>query len=214
MKFSLLDILLPRETKFFTYFSQQIDILIEGGKLFKSLVANLETLSEEELKNRLAEIKECEQRGDVIEMKIIEELHQTFITPIDREDIHVMAINIDRTLDILYSISRKIEIYSITAVPANVRRFADIIVEICTEMGKLVGALKDRQDISDITKRMHVLENRADELFHQSMAELFKDNKSPVDIIRLKELYEHLESVVDSADYIGKLVRGVVVKMG
>jgi predicted phosphate transport protein (TIGR00153 family) len=214
MKLNLLDILLPRETKFFTYFTEQVDVLIEGSKRFRDLVANLDTLNDEEIKNRLAEIKECELRGDAVEHKIIEELHQTFITPIDREDIHTMAINIDRCLDILNSVSRKIEIYSIRSVPVNVRRFADVIVEIATEMSKLVGALKNRKGISDISQRMHVLENKGDDLFHQSMAELFRDNKNPIDVIRLKELYEHLESVVDCADYIGKLVRGVAVKQG
>ncbi|MEI8079586.1 MAG: DUF47 family protein [bacterium] len=214
MKFNLLDILLPRETKFFTYFSEQVEVLLEASKLFRKLVANLETLSEEELKNCLAEIKECELRGDAIEQKIIDELHQTFITPIDREDIHTMAINIDRALDILNSVSRKIEIYAIRQVPANVRRFAEIIVEISSEMGRLMVALRHRKDISACTKNMHYLENKADDLFHQSMAELFRDNKNPIDIIRLKELYEHLEAVVDCADYIGKLVRGVVVKQG
>ena len=214
MKFNLLDILLPRETKFFTYFTEQVDVFIEGSKLFKKLVSNLDTLSEDEIKNSLAEIKECELRGDAVEQKIIFELHETFITPIDREDIHTMAINIDRCLDILNSVSRKIEIYAIRKVPANVRRFAEIIVEIAEEMGRLVIALRNLKDVSEISKKMHALENRADDLFHQSMAELFRDNVDPVDIIRLKELYEHLEAVVDCADYIGKLVRGVAVKQG
>jgi len=214
MKLNLLDILLPRETKFFTYFSEQVGVLLDASKLFRNMVTNLDALSEEEIKNCLAEIKECELRGDAIEQKIIEELHQTFITPIDREDIHTMAINIDRALDILNSVSRKIEIYAIRRVPANVRRFAEIIVEISSEMGRLVVALRNRKDISECTRHMHFLENKADDLFHQSMAELFRDNKNPIDIIRLKELYEHLESVVDCVDYIGKLVRGVVVKQG
>ena len=214
MKLNLLDILLPRETKFFTYFTEQVDVFAEGSKLFKKLVTNLETLSEDEIKNSLAEIKECELRGDAVEQKIILELHQTFITPIDREDIHTMAINIDRCLDILNSVSRKIEIYSIRKVPANVRRFAEVIVEMAEEMGRLVVALRNLKDVAEISQKMHALENRADDLFHQSMAELFRDNVDPIDIIRLKELYEHLEAVVDCADYIGKLVRGVAVKQG
>ena len=214
MKFNLLDILLPRETKFFTYFTEQVDVFVEGSKLFKKLVTNLDMLSEAEIRNSLAEIKECELRGDAVEQKIITELRQTFITPIDREDIHTMAINIDRCLDILNSVSRKIDIYSIRKVPANVRRFADVIVEIAEEMGRLVKALRNLKDVSEVSKKMHLLENKADELFHQSMAELFKDNVDPIDVIRLKELYEHLESVVDCSDYIGKLVRGVAVKQG
>jgi uncharacterized protein Yka (UPF0111/DUF47 family) len=214
MKFSLLDILLPRETKFFDYLSQQVDVLTEGGRLFRDLVTRLDSLSNEEVRKFLDDIKDCEKRGDDVERMIIEELHETFITPIDREDIHTMAINIDRALDILYSVARKIDIYSIHHVPPNVCRFAEIVVEISVEMGMLIPALRARKDITAITKRMHALENKADDLFHQSMAELFQDNKDPIDVIRLKELYEHLEAVVDTSDYIGKLVRGVVVKQG
>ena len=112
MKFSLLDILLPRETKFFDYLSQQVDVLTEGSRLFRDLVTTLDSLSNEEVRKFLDDIKDCEMRGDDVERMIIAELHETFITPIDREDIHTMAINIDRALDILYSVARKIDIYS------------------------------------------------------------------------------------------------------
>lgn len=214
MKLNLLDILLPRETKFFTYFTEQVDVLIEGSKLFKKLVIDLESIGEDEIHNRLAEIKECETRGDAIEHKIIAELHDTFITPLDREDIHTMALNIDRCLDILNSVSRKLDIYSIRQTPTTVRRFAEVIVEIAEEMQNLVIALKSKGNAILVSDRMHMLENKGDDLFHQGVAELFRDNTNPVDIIRLKELYEHLEAVVDCADHIGKLVRGIAMKQG
>src|SRR3989339_822194 len=88
----------------------QVDILIEGCHVFKDLVAILGTKNENEIKTKLAKIKDCEIRGDAVEKGIIDELHKTFITPIDREDIHSMAVNIDRSLDILNSISQKLEI--------------------------------------------------------------------------------------------------------
>ncbi len=215
MKFNILDLLLPREVKFFKYMHSQADIFIEGCELFKKLATTIDKISEEEAKNIILRINEFEQKGDDLEHLIIDELHKTFITPLDREDIHLIAINIDKSLDILNSISRKFEIYGIRNVPINVCRFADIIVEISIELRNLFAALEKKNDINDIVRRMHELENKADTLFYTSVAELFSNGKyNPVEIIKYKEIYEHLESIVDSVDFIGKIVRGIAVKQG
>lgn len=214
MKFNILDLLLPKETKFFTYMSDQVTIFKEGCIIFKELVHQIEKYSEEEIKQRLLKIKDCELRGDKIEHQIIDELHKTFITPIDREDIHTFTINVDKSLDILNSTARKFEIYRIRNVPQNVCNFADIIVRITEEMEKLVHLFSAKAEITQAVAHMHTLENEADELFHASMAELFSGKYSPIDIIKLKEIFEQLESVVDSTDYIGKLIRGIKVKQG
>lgn len=213
MGFNLFDLLLPRETKFFKYMDQQVEFLVKGCNTFKDLVSKIETLSEDAIKKELLVIKDCESNGDLVERTIIEELHKTFITPIDREDIHTLAINVDRALDILNSISRKIEIYNIRQVPANVWKFADIIVKIALKMGEVVSMLKTHKSIESVVRDMHELENEADELFHVSMAELFNE-KDPIHIIKFKEMYEHLESVVDAIDYVGKIIRGIRVKQG
>jgi hypothetical protein len=114
---------------------------------------------------------------------------------------------------VLNSISRKIEIYNIRQVPANVWKFADIIVKIAVKMGEVVSMLKTHKSIEAAVRDMHELENEADELFHVSMAELFNE-KDPIHIIKFKEVYEHLESVVDAIDYVGKIIRGIRVKQG
>ena len=214
MGFNILDLLLPRETKFFIYLNQLVGLLVKGTNVFKDLVMNIKTLSEDQIKAKLVEIKECETSGDEVERKIFDQLNKTFITPIDREDIHLLAINIDRALDILNSISRKIEIYNIREVPSNVCRFGDIIVAITQQMGVLVNQLQKKGAIDEGAATMHGLENEADELFHASMAELFNDKNNPIHIIKFKEFYEHLESVVDAVDYVGKLIRGIKVKLG
>jgi predicted phosphate transport protein (TIGR00153 family) len=193
---------------------QQVSFLVRGAAVFKELVVNIKTLSEDQIKAKLIEIKECETSGDDVERKIFDELNKTFITPIDREDIHVLAINIDRALDILNSISRKVEIYNIREVPPNVCKFADIIVNIAQQMELSVKQLHKKTYLDEIVNKMHALENEADELFHVSMAELFSDKNNPIHIIKFKEFYEHLESVVDAIDYVGKLIRGIKVKLG
>jgi len=108
MGLNIFDLLLPRETKFFGYMDQQAQFLVKGAHIFQDLVNNIQNLSEEQIKAKLTEIKDCESKGDKVERQIIDELGKTFITPIDREDIHTLAINVDRALDILNSISRKV----------------------------------------------------------------------------------------------------------
>jgi uncharacterized protein Yka (UPF0111/DUF47 family) len=214
MGFNIFDLLLPRETKFFTYMDQQVEFLSISTAIFQELVINIKTLSEDQIKAKLVKIKECETKGDEVEHRIINALNKTFITPLDREDIHLLAYNIDRAMDILNSISRKVEIYNIREVPSNVCKFADIIVKINKQMEISVKTLRKKDGVDAVVNLMHELENEADELFHTSMAELFRDKNNSIHIIKFKEFYEHLESVVDAIDYVGKLVRGIKVKQG
>lgn len=214
MGFNVLDLLLPRETKFFKYMDEQIALLGKCTIVFRDLVESIHTLSEAQIKERLNEIKDFETKGDDVEREILFALHKTFITPIDREDIHTLAITIDRALDILNSISRKVEIYNIREVPANVCKFAAIIVKIAEDLKIAIDRLQKKNALDEVVANMHNLENEADELFHASMAELFNGKNDAVYIIKFKEVYEHLESVVDVIDYLGKLIRGIKVKQG
>jgi uncharacterized protein len=214
MGFNIFDLLLPRETKFFDHMIQHVDCFCEATIAFKELVYHMEDLKGDELKKKIMIINDCEARGDDIERKIIDELNATFITPIDREDIHTLAVHIDNAIDILNSITSKIEIYQIRKLPINVCKFADIVLRMSDMLKTLMHELKGKRNILSISAEMHKAENEADDLFHRCLAELFSNKTDPVDIIKFKEVYEHLESVVDSVDYIGKLVRGVIVKQG
>jgi uncharacterized protein len=214
MKFRIFDLLLPRETCFFTYMQDLADILIEGTGFFKDFIARFEAFSEADIHVNLAKIKDYELKGDAVEMKIIDELHKTFITPLDREDIHSIAIGIDRGLDILNSISQKFEVYNIRKFPPNVASFAVLIADIAMQIKPLLAALEKKKDINLVVENIHAIENKADYLFHLSMADLFSGAYSAIDVIRFKDVYEHMEACVDSLDYIGKVVRGIVVKMG
>jgi predicted phosphate transport protein (TIGR00153 family) len=214
MGFNFLDLLLPKETKFFTYMDQQVGHLVCSTAVFKELIDNIKAMNEAQIREKLVKIKECETKGDEVEHRILNELKKTFITPIDREDIHILAINIDRANDILNSISRKVEIYNIREMPSNVGKFADIIVKITQQMETTVKRMSKKENIDEVVHKMHELENEADELFHESMAELFGDGHDPIYIMKFKEFYEHLENVVDAIDYVGKLIRGIAVKQG
>ncbi len=215
MGLNIIDLLLPRETKFFTLLSQLSDHLNTGCVTFRDLLMLIESLSEDEIRKRLLAIKDFEQKGDTAKNAIMDELWRTFITPIDREDIHTLAINMEKTLDILYGVARKIEIYNIRKIPVNACTFAEIIVDISALQCELVHNLKEKKYLRDKVDAMHDLEHRADELYHRSIAGLFGGEKyQTVENMKLKEFYEHLEAVVDSIDYIGKLIQGIRMKQG
>lgn len=216
MGFNLIDLFLPRETKFFHLLVQMGDLLVLSCQTFRDLVIHIESLSDEEVKKRLFAIKDCEQKGDKLEVKILDELDLTFITPIDREDIQTLTLQLDKSLDILNGISRKIEMYNIRQMPLNVCKFADIIGGIATLAGELIHDLQGKKDVKEKVEAMHRLENQGDELFHVSMAELFgsEEKFQTIEMTKFKEVYEHLEAIIDSIDYFGKLIRGIRMKQG
>jgi len=199
---------LPRETSFFDFFEQHATLTVEGTKEFLTMVSTATSIPA-----KTSRIKELEHETDVLTHRCVEALHKTFITPIDREDIHTIAINIDKALDILNSITQKFEVYRIRSVPVNVCKFADIILEIATELRFMLKAMSEKGNLMVHIEKLHALENTADHLFHWSMADLFDGAHNPIDVLKFKEVYEHLEQIVDSIDYIGKLVRGAMVKL-
>jgi uncharacterized protein len=209
----ILDLLLPREVAFFKYMNEQVDVFCQACQDFRDMVNDISKLSEDEIHLKVSKIGELEMQGDQRERFIIRELHRTFITPLDREDIHSIVISIDKSLDILNDVSLKFEIYRIRTLPINVMKFANIIVDISIDLKRLINNLESKKDLPLLLKKMHRLENDGDQLFRMSMAELFT-GKNPIEIIKFKEIYEHLEDVVNSVEYIAKLVRGIMVKQG
>ncbi len=214
MGFNLLDLLLPRETKFYDYMNQHMDFLVEGTTAFQDMVGQLDKLTPAELKTRLVAIKTCESEMDKVEATIIEELQLTFITPLDREDIHTLAIQVDRAMDIVNGVARKIEIYGITKVPNYVLRMADLNATMARLLREIMHLLQAKKEVREHCEKLHKMENDCDELFNQAMAELFRSDYDALSIIKYKELYEMLEDCSDTIDYVGKLIRGVRVKQG
>lgn len=214
MKFNILDLLLPRETKFYTLLSKQSDNLHDAAIEFRGLINGVMAADNELVMRQQAKIKEIEKVGDKIERTIIDELDKTFITPLDREDIHQIAMSVDRSVDLINNLARKLEIYGVRSVPPTVAVFCDIIVGITAEQVNLMNALPTRKGVSEIIRVIHELEKRGDDLFAQAIAAMFADDTQAVLIIKLKAVFELLEEIINSVDYVGKLIRGIMVKLG
>jgi len=214
MKLNLLDLLLPRETKFYDHFNEQTAILVDAAHKLKEMISGISGFSDDELKKRINEIKECEQQGDKVERIVLEDLNSTFITPFDREDIHHLSANIDMAIDKIYSMAHKLDIYVVKSVPANVINFAAIICDMAAELQKCITTFRTSKKIEDFVKEVHKYENNADFLFSISIAELFRDHKDAIEVVKLKDIYTDLENITDQIDFVGKLLRRIVIKMG
>jgi uncharacterized protein Yka (UPF0111/DUF47 family) len=214
MGFNLFDLLLPKEGKFFTLLLRHSALLTEAAQTFKSFLAQLEDLSEDEIKKRLWLLKDIELRADEMETTIVDELHKTFITPLDREDIHKLTAQIDDAIDGIDATARKIGTFHIKKASSRVCRFSDFIVESSLELETLLGLLESKSFTYASIERIHQIENQADDLFYECMADLFAKEDNPIKIFKLKELYESLEGVVDSLDKVATSIRGIVVKQG
>lgn len=213
MKLSIADVLLPREVAFFGYMNEQVDVFCDACKTFKGIIDHIERMPENEMREKVTQIKSLELKGDNIERHIIDELDKTFITPLDREDIQSIAMNVDRCLDQLNSVSQRLEIYKIRKRPQNIIKLASIIVEISQELRTLVALLEKKEGANSIIRRIDTLEKESDHLFHTGLAELF-EGKDAVEIIKFKEIYECLEDVVDIVHHISKLINVILVKHG
>jgi uncharacterized protein len=211
MELRILDLLLPREIAFFNYFNEQIDLLHRACESFKGLISQIKNLSHTEIHHYAVYIKEYESKDDELARTIIQKLNEAFITPLDREDIHAITIGIGNTMDLLNDVTQKIEKYQITEVPENLVRFVEIMVNVSVDLKTLINSLQKRKDLTAYIKKIHTLEVEADNLTHASMAELFQ-MKDPVYIIKFKDVYEHLEDVINSMDDVAKLVSGITVK--
>jgi hypothetical protein len=213
MRLNFLELFLPKEGKFYTYLIQQASNLHEAGNAFQNIIAHLPSMSVNETKQAFFLIKKYERKGDEIERQIIKELNRSFITPMDREDIHEMVIVMDRALDAIDGLARRFEIYSLHEVPKDVLKFFKIIEQISSELVKLMQGLQKREGVLQTIENMHALENAGDEAYHVSMADLFRRQDDVTYIIKFKEIYEMLEDIIDTIDYIGKTVRGILVKL-
>jgi predicted phosphate transport protein (TIGR00153 family) len=201
--------LLPRETSFFDLFERHARLTIEGAKEFQALAGGAPVTT------TVRRIKEIEHETDVITHQCVEALHKTFITPIDRNDIHRLISRMDDIMDFLEAASERIGLYEIDKMTPEVKELSAIIVR-ATEA--LEGALRGLRDMGDpqavFTKCIEInrLENEADAIMRVAVARLFKEEKDPIMIIKWKEIYEALEEATDRCEDVANIIEGVILE--
>lgn len=218
MRFNILDFLLPRETKFFTLFDEHAQCVLDAAKRLRELCDNLESGSDagrrDTLRTAVATIKEIERKADKSEAAINQALEESFITPLDREDIHMIAVFVDNTVDAIKALANKLETYGVYHMPPRSREFADIIVEGAQCLVEAFARVAKKANVTSQAKAISDAEHKADVLFSIAIGDLFNDGKDAIAVLKAKEIYEGLEDIVNRIDGTAKMLRRVMIKQG
>ena len=201
---------IPREEKFFEFFEESAHNIVAASKVLKQLVDTWETVE-----GRVEEIKELEHKGDNITHEVMARLHRTFVTPFDREDIALLTKSLDDVLDFIDTTARAMLLYKVNRPGQRAKELADIIIQAADEVEKVVLDLRHRAKLKQILERcveINRLENMADVIYRAAIAELFEDTTDIADVIKWREIYEHMESATDRCEDVANVIEGVALK--
>ncbi|PYM37459.1 MAG: DUF47 domain-containing protein [Candidatus Rokuibacteriota bacterium] len=201
--------LIPKEVRFFDYFEQQSQQIIKAGTLLSELVHNFA-----DARAKAFAIKEVEHAGDQITHEMFRRLNTTFITPIDREDIHDLATRLDDVLDFIEAVAERLVVYRIKEPTSACRALAELIVAQIAAMDRCIRCLRTMDPgFHEHAVEVNRLENRADSLLRETLAAMFEEQPDPIEVIKWKEIYETLEAVTDRCEDVANVIEGIILKM-
>jgi len=198
---------IPREEKFFAMFSQMGQMLIEGAVALNGLLSDIA-----QAPVRAQEIKAIEHRADNLTHDIITKLNQTFITPFDREDIHMLSTRLDDVLDLIDATANRIVIYKITSPPPGAEELGKVLTAQVNEIAAALALLHRPDGILRHCIEINRLEDDADRIARASIGMLFEKESNPIALIKQKELYEVLELATDKCEDVANVIETIVLK--
>jgi uncharacterized protein len=203
----LSSVLAPRDREFFDLFEEA------GGNILRAAGLLEEMLRAFPERNELArDILICEQDGDRVTHDIIQRLNQTFVTPIDREDIYELASALDDVVDYTEEVSDYLGLYRIEAPMVQSQELARVLHACARQIAEAMPRLRGFKDISHYTVEINRLENDGDRIVREAIASLFDNGIDPMVVIRWKDIFERLEEAIDSCERVANILEGIVIK--
>ena len=199
--------LLPRDERYFDRFSDMARRIHDAAGILNQFF-----LGEQPASAVADRIKRIEHECDEISHEILRDIDRTFITPIDREDIHQLAVRLDDVIDLIDGTIRRIHLFHIVEPTAPSRKLAPLIVEITGEMVEAVAQLRKQKGVVEHCIRIKQLENRGDVAFHEAVASLFSDEIPAIEVIKWKDIYENMERCIDQCESVAHVLESVVLK--
>jgi predicted phosphate transport protein (TIGR00153 family) len=200
--------LLPKEEKYFDLFNRVVSHLSESARIQQKLF--------EDFDNRIEyadQIKQIEHICDELTHDIVKRLNQTFITPIDREDIHALATGLDDIVDAIDYTARRVVLYRVPESTEHARKMSDVLVRLVAKLEDAVNALEhDGQRVLQDCVLIHTLESEGDTYHHEAVDKLFAEEKDPITILKMKEIYEKMERTIDKCEDISNVLEAIVLK--
>ena len=202
--------LMPREGRFFDLFNEHASEIVQGSRELLSMMSSFD-----DLQRRAYNIETIEKRADKVTHAAIELLHKTFITPLDRDDIHQLITKMDDILDLIEDVAQSIFLYDIRAVTPEAVTLAEICVA-CGERVKsavaLLSNIDNPQAVLALCEEIDKLESEADHVMRSAMAKLFRDEPDVRQVIKLRSIYELLEEVTDTCEDVANIIEGIVLE--
>ena len=202
---------IPKDMGFYDLFEQATANLVIAAEKLVDLFDNYENVEA-----KAKELKELEHEGDVITHEVIARLHRTFVTPIDREDITLLVYRLDDVMDFIEAAGRTAFLYNIAQPTERAQELARIVLKMARKLNEVVPRLRRRDQFPWILKQcveINTLENEADDVQHTALAELFEVcHLDACEVIKWREIYEHLESATDRGEDVANVLEGIVLK--
>lgn len=209
---TFLKIFLPKDRIFYSLFQDSSERVLMMSSTLKQLINEPDKAKRNLL---MTQIEDLEHKNDEATHTIFTELSRNFITPFDREDIHYLATALDDVADHVYAAAKKIMFYHIDTDDYGLRKFADLIVLSTEQVTKAVYELKDMKNLRNITEaivRINSIENQADDLFDQNIERLFEEEEDVKAVIKMREIYQVLESATDKCEDAGNVIESIIIK--
>jgi len=200
---------IPKEEKFYGDFLALADELKKGARLLEEMLS-----ADHPTWDKADEIKEVEHKCDFLTHEIIQRLNRTFVTPIDREDIHALARSLDDVMDAIDASASLVRLYRLDSVRFGARELAKIVTACTHEVHLALGGLEKNKGVGTHSIEINRLENEADRLHQQAVSRLFDDERDPLVVMKWKETLDFLEDATDRCEDVANVLEGVMVKNG
>ena len=203
----LSEVLVPRDRQYFDLFEEAAGNGLRAAELLNQMLTTYPEHGE-----LAREILICEQEGDRITHDIIQRLNQTFVTPIDREDIYSLASSLDDVVDYTEEVADYLGLYKIEAPMEQAQALAHVLHAAARQIAEAMPRLRGFKDISHYTVEINRLENDGDRITREAIASLFDNGIDPMVVIRWKDIFERLEEAIDATEHVANILEGIVIK--
>jgi uncharacterized protein len=203
----LSSVLAPRDREFFDLFEEAGGNILRAAGLLEEMLVDFPERSE-----LARDILICEQDGDRITHDIIQRLNQTFVTPIDREDIYSLASALDDVVDYTEEVADYLGLYKIEAPMEQAQALSHVLHAAARQIAEAMPRLRGFKDISHYTVEINRLENDGDRITREAIASLFDNGIDPMVVIRWKDIFERLEEAIDATEHVANILEGIVIK--
>ena len=205
--------LMPREGRFFALFDQHAEYICQGSNVLVDLLSGYDDVNGRAA--RVSRILELEHAADRVTRDTVSLLHKTFVTPLDRDDIHTLISRMDDVLDLIQDVTEALQLYDIQRLTPEAVQLAELLRECCSRMQKAVHGLATLDDSAMVLKlcnEIDSLESQADTVMRTGISKLFREESDVRQLIKLETVYQLLEAATDQCENVANIIEGVVLE--